>query len=455
MDLILNIVSPVFWGLVTISVLVFIHEGGHYLAARLCHVRVTEFYLGMPCRYNLHTTLPRSGTQIGVTPILLGGYAAICGMDDLDIACTPAVLAEIHRRGTATVPELARELGFDEEDVADACTQLMGWGSVAPAFAPNNTRRSKYEPDGYAAMPRDAAGRTVYDGRVFDAAHATAQAESWEPPMGEHAFFEQERAQTYAGKGVFKRMFMLVAGILVNVVFGFILLMSVYSVIGFNMPVNVNEIGSVVEGSAAEQAGLAAGDAIVSVDGESTDTWVDVVEAIQGATEADPAAPIDIVYEREGARLETQVAADADGLIGVNVPYEHFTLNPIDSFVVSADYIYQTAVGVSQLLVPTKTMEVLDSSTSIVGISVMSAEAAASGPSTYLTFAALISFSLAVMNLLPIPPLDGGKIVIEVIQGIFRRKIPLRVRTGISCVGVALFFALFIYIFQQDITRLL
>ena len=103
MDMLISVVSTVFWGLVTISILIFIHEGGHFLAARACGIRVTEFFLGMPCRFNLHTTLRRSGTKIGVTPILLGGYAAICGMDDLDIPSTPDVLAYIHRHGTVTV----------------------------------------------------------------------------------------------------------------------------------------------------------------------------------------------------------------------------------------------------------------------------------------------------------------------------------------------------------------
>ena len=69
-----------------------------------------------------------------------------------------------------------------------------------------------------------------------------------------------------------------------------------------------------------------------------------------------------------------------------------------------------------RLLQPQHTMEILDQSSSIVGISVMSSQAAAAGPATFLTFAALISFSLGFMNLLPIPPLDGGKLIIEIIQ---------------------------------------
>ena len=89
-----------------------------------------------------------------------------------------------------------------------------------------------------------------------------------------------------------------------------------------------------------------------------------------------------------------------------------------------------------RLLQPQHTMEILDQSSSIVGISVMSSQAAAAGPATFLSFAALISFSLGFMNLLPIPPLDGGKLVIEIIQKIVGREFPLKVQTIVSYVGI-------------------
>ena len=76
-----GVVSAIFWGVVVLSLLVFVHEGGHYLAARACGVRVTEFFLGMPCRVKLSHKSKDHGTEIGVTPILLGGYTRICGME--------------------------------------------------------------------------------------------------------------------------------------------------------------------------------------------------------------------------------------------------------------------------------------------------------------------------------------------------------------------------------------
>ena len=81
MDMLLGGLSAVFWGVVLLSIIVFVHEGGHYVAARLFRVRVTEFYLGLPCRLKLFHKSRSHGTEVGVTPILLGGYNRICGME--------------------------------------------------------------------------------------------------------------------------------------------------------------------------------------------------------------------------------------------------------------------------------------------------------------------------------------------------------------------------------------
>ena len=137
----------------------------------------------------------------------------------------------------------------------------------------------------------------------------------------------------------------------------------------------------------------------------------------------------------------------------MNVSYQVVRLNPIDSARLSWSYIAETAKSIAQLFNPQHTLQMLDSSTSVVGISVMSAQAAAAGPTTFLTLAALISFSLGLMNLLPIPPLDGGKFVIEVIQALMGRELPLKVQTVVSYVGVALFLLLFVYVLKNDIIR--
>ena len=447
-----EIIAPIFWGVLLLSVLVFVHEGGHFLAARACGVRVTELFLGMPCRFNVHFSSKRIGTKFGVTPLLIGGYAAICGMDPQTVPCAPAVLAAVHRHGTVSVSDLARELELDPDDVLDACAFLLGWGSIAPVYEDESKQSSKYYPMTYASMPRDAAGNTVYDGKAFDRTHATKQGDAWVPPMGDDEFYRCERSHTYLGKGFWKRALMLVAGIIVNILTGFILMVGVYSIVGIQSVDNVNTIGAVEAGSPAASAGLKAGDAILMVDGESTATWEEVYNALQESGED---GAVDLTVEHDGSQRQMTIELSDQGTLGISASVRTVRLNPLDSMRVGAMYIVQTAQGVIRMLTPQHTVEMLNNSASIVGISVLSAQAAQAGAGTFLSFAALISFSLGFMNLLPIPPLDGGKLLIEIVQAVSRRQVPIKVQAAFSWLGIILFGLLFVYMLRVDILRLL
>ena len=452
MEGVLGVLAPVFWGLLILSLLVFVHEGGHFLAARACGVRVTEFFLGFPCRFSLHRTSRRTGPTFGITPILLGGYAMICGMERFDDEAAGAVLSEIHREGSLSVAEISERCGIDEGRALDICVSLMGWGSLAPVYDPEKgeSPNGKYYASAYSSVSRDAAGATLLDGKRFVREGATVPGEPWNPPFDDAEFLARERSRTYMGAGFWKRALMLVAGICVNVLTGLLLMVVAYSVIGYEVVYDENVLGGVQSGSIAESAGLEPGDVIVSLDGVAVDSWSTLmlqVEEVKGD------GAVELVYTRDGERHAATVDVPDGEMLGIEARTGVERLSPIDSVRMAGVYIAETAKGVAQLLVPTQTMQVLDNSTSIVGISVMSAQAAAAGPTVLLTFSALISFSLAFMNLLPIPPLDGGKLLIEIVQAIIGRPVSQRVQTALSLAGVALFMLLFAYMLRADILR--
>ena len=446
----ISVLSSVFWGLVVLSALVFLHEGGHFLAARACGVRVTEFFLGLPCSINLHHRSKRIGTKFGVTPLLLGGYAAICGMDPTDVECAPQVLAGIYRHGRISVEDLASELGLPEKDVMEACALLLGWGSIEPWYAEGEKPSSRYYPTRYQTLPRDKAGNTIYDGRRFLRDEAMAMGESWELPGSAEAFFSQERDRTYIGKGFAQRSIMLLAGIIVNILTGFLLLMSIYSIAGVSTSVDINTVGAVEEGSIAAKAGIEAGDKILSVNGTACSSWTDIHDAVVAAAGK---GEIPVVYEHGSKKHEVSVNLGKDDMLGITASTQVVHIDPITSARLSFSYVVQTAQGVARLLQPQHTMEILDQSTSIVGISVMSSQAAAAGPATLLSFAAIISFSLGFMNLLPVPPLDGGKLLIEIIHKVRGRELSLKTQNIVSYIGVGLFAMLFVYMLRSDILR--
>jgi regulator of sigma E protease len=92
---------------------------------------------------------------------------------------------------------------------------------------------------------------------------------------------------------------------------------------------------------------------------------------------------------------------------------------------------------------------------SVIGVSVMAAEAAAAGPLSYAGLVAMLSLSLGVLNILPLPPLDGGKIALELIERVLGRPLNRTLTLGLNTVGALLLFSLIGYIMFADIARLI
>ena len=132
----LNVVQTVFWGVIVLSLLVFVHEGGHYLASCAFHVRATEFFLGLPSRFKLSRKSRKVGTEFGVTPLLLGGYTRICGMESFDDEQLGDALAIVMREGRVTAEALAKELGIEQDRAYDLLATLSDWASIRPYYDP-------------------------------------------------------------------------------------------------------------------------------------------------------------------------------------------------------------------------------------------------------------------------------------------------------------------------------
>ena len=199
-------ISAIFWGLVVISLLVVLHEGGHFLAARAFGVRVTEFFLGMPCKARISRRSRKYGTEFGVTPILLGGYNRICGMEYLGNDRLGDVLALVQRDGTTTASKVADELGMSYDDAYDDLLTLTDWGSIA------RTKPSSKDEEGedvFSTLQRDANLLTMYDkGHDFGSIGTTGAGEA-RPIDDAAAFCETERARTYEGRSWWQRILLL------------------------------------------------------------------------------------------------------------------------------------------------------------------------------------------------------------------------------------------------------
>ncbi|RDC19117.1 peptidase M50, partial [Eggerthella lenta] len=204
----MDIVLMIVYATLILGFLVFIHEGGHYLAARAFGVRVTEFMLGLP---GPNIGFTKWGTKFGVTPFLLGGYAKVCGMEPGEMSPhLEPVLAALYRRGTANMEDIARDCGITDDEAYEALDELVEWGSIA-----GPTKQDKYNT--YRAPVVKPSKKQVAAGAV---AYELGQAR---PVEDAHALFESEYKQQYRSLPFWKRSVILVAGVAVNLLFAVLL----------------------------------------------------------------------------------------------------------------------------------------------------------------------------------------------------------------------------------------
>lgn len=452
----LSIVSPLFWGLVVLSLLVFVHEGGHYAMARICGVRVTEFFLGMPFKYKLSHKSKKYGTEVGVTPLLLGGYTRICGMEGELDDLLPKALMCVQEAGKLSVCDLSSRLSCDENRAYRLLYTLSDWGSIE--LVSDSDDVSDMSSVMFQTLTRDAKLRCEYDrGHSFEQEGTTKAGEPRVPEMTADEFFNFEKSHTYVGASVLKRILMILGGPLVNIALAFALVVGSLMIVGVPAAQNTSQIGQVQSNSLAAISGLVPGDTIRTINGFEVHTWEELAAALKEALSSG-GENIAVTYERNGIQLETTikpVLRPDDKIIGVSPVMSMYHFSFIDASFSAVSYAKQVGAFALRLLIPTQTMEVLNQSSSVVGISVMASEAASAGISSLIMLVAAISMSLGFMNLLPIPPLDGGKILIEVIQIIIRKPLSIKVQNILSYIGIAFFLFVFVVALRNDIIHLI
>lgn len=456
MSMLIGALSAIFWGLLLLSILVFVHEGGHYIAARLFGVRVTEFYLGLPCRFKISRKSKKHGTEFGITAFMLGGYNRICGMELAEDELLAPAFAIVQREGRVSAEALANELGIELDRAYALLVGLSDLAAIRPFYDPELGEHpmQKDYPAAFETLARDAHMLTEYDkGHDFTLPGSTQAAQA-RPLEDAAAQLEEESKRTYRGICFAKRVVILCAGPLVNLILAFVIATAGFMAVEYSVVDNVNVVGTVTEGSLAEAAGIQPGDKILQVGDTGITDWVGVSEALGAACEA--GEDFQVVYERNGERLSAQIDLPENEkveLIGVNATMRTIHLTLGEAMTSAFEYAKMVGGVAVRLIMPQHTMEVLEQSTSIVGVSVMASQAASAGFFDVIALLAAVSMSLGFMNLLPIPPLDGGKMVIELIQLAIRRPLSPKAQAAVSYVGVAFFVFVFVVVLRNDILR--
>ncbi|HLR91293.1 MAG TPA: RIP metalloprotease RseP [Balneolaceae bacterium] len=220
-----------------------------------------------------------------------------------------------------------------------------------------------------------------------------------------------------------------------------------------------SSISAVMADSPAESAGIEPGDRIVSANGKEISYWVQVVEAIQ---ESDGDIPIEV--ERGGERISLVVTPDPQTkTIGIQSPnpaevfdFERRSYGLAQSFVIgynrTSDTFFGIIKGIGKMF--SGDISIRDNLGGPVAIANITKEATdAGGWHGFWNITAFLSITLAIMNMLPIPALDGGHFMFLVYEGITRREPSPKVRMGLQQIGFIFLLGLFILITFNDILR--
>ena len=422
----LDVISTVFWGLVLLAIIVFIHEVGHFVAARAFGLRVKEFMIGLP---GPRLSFKRRDTSYGITAIPLGGYCLIAGMEKGEEG--PEVeQALIFIAYFGSVCEDHADRAGEALGIAltDGLDTLADWGCVRRykvrglhhyAISAATVEGVSYE---------EGASRTISDPQAFLAA---------------------ERKLTYTALPWWKRIIVLLAGSFFNLVIAMIILITLLMALGASAPTTLVE--AVVADSPAEAAGLAPGDELVSLDGVTFDSWQGFVETVLDHEVGDT---VELGYTRDGQEQAVSIKLiDREGSPFVGISPHAEPISVLQAAELSIKLVGLMLNGILQLLNPVTFASTIGQTSSVVGISMEARNAAAAGPFDFILLVAALSISIGFMNLLPIPPLDGGKIIIETIERVLHRRLPASVVNGISLAGIAAMILLFIVATNADIHR--
>lgn len=300
---------------------------------------------------------------------------------------------------------------------------------------------------------RKQVGETLYALRIIPLGGFVRLA-GMEPtdPMSEEEIPETENDdRAFHRRPVGHRLAILAAGPIMNL----LLAALIYSIVLSGLVVSV---GNVVPGSPAEHYGLQAEDRLVSVGGRRVLTVQQVLEGIQESN----GSPVTVVVDRQGKREVFNVQPEIDSatgipVIGIELRMDTGTARrPLGESIVVG--VQQTATSVKELVLTLGRMitgTVAPELAGPIGIFQMAGESAQGGSMTILLFMAVLSISLGVFNLLPIPVLDGGGILFVLIEGIRGRPLNPEFRGIAQLVGLSLLFLLLIYATMQDIRRLI
>lgn len=279
----------------------------------------------------------------------------------------------------------------------------------------------------------------------------------------EEELTEEQKGRTFGSRPPILRIAIVAAGPFSNLLFAWLIFILLFMV---GVPAQTTRVGDVLKDKPAAQAGIRSGDLVESVNGVKTTHWEDLSHMI---VESD-GKPLHMRLKRGSGSLDVTVTPEqhkaknlfgetvSNPAIGIISSAETVTerFNPADALIRGSEQTWTvikltglTLVKLAQRVVP------LDTIGGPIMIAKMAGQQASQGGMSFLAFMALLSINLGVLNLLPIPVLDGGVLMFNIVELIFRRPVSMRVRETAQQIGLVLLIGLMVLAFYNDIARYL
>ena len=434
--------------LILLGVLVVIHEGGHFFVLRMCKVHVDRFSVGMgPVIYKKKD---KKGTEFALSALPLGGYVSYLSKKALD--------AE---------PELKKN--FTDEQLDNLFETKPKWQRAAVMFA---GPLANFILAVFIFTFIFSSQQTVKPIFLVDGEYVSSSSISGD--INKNDILVSINGEKISNPTEYRLALLANAGLTGEINAGFLNVKSSetyyrnISVVDFLsnseqqqepekfFPIEITsyispEIGSLSRQGPASLAGVIAGDKILEIDGKSVNHFAEVSDILSSSSNSN----VNLVIQRNGETknffINTEISEAGTPILGISAAYkrsifEAFTKSVRDTYNLSI----KTLLFIGKMITGNMGAENLSGP---VGIAKMSGEAFNAGFLPFLYLMAILSISLGVLNLLPIPVLDGGQLTMLAIEAIRGEPLPARVENFAYTLGALMVGFLLVFAVTNDIFR--
>lgn len=407
---------------VIFGLLVFIHELGHLIFAKRAGILCREFAIGFGPKL---FSFKKDETVYTIRLLPLGGFVRMAGEDPEMIDIKPGFQIGLKFNTNGKVKEIiinnkskhpdAKIVTVDNIDLEHKLF-IQGFD----------------EDDVLKSFAVDAKAEYIHDGARTQIAPYNRQ---------------------FGSKTLFERALAIFAGPFMNFALAAVILIVFALLQG--MPVNKPIVGDVISEGAAIEAGLEKGDVVVAIDGKPLETWDDLTSVIQ----KNPNQELQFAIERSGQVFDVSVTPDErvgpndelDGYIGIYPPTEFAVVGSIIfGFSQTYEYIKLIIESLGMLITGQFTLDHLSGP---VGIYNYTGQAAEMGILVLMQWAAILSINLGIINLLPLPALDGGRLMFIGLEAVRGKPIDPQKEGLVHFVGFALLMLLMLVVTWNDINK--